>query len=189
MILIRHGQSEFNVVFSVTRKDPGIPDPRLTAEGRRQAQAAGEALRGEGLQRLIASPYTRALETSEIVAEVLEVPISVEPLVGERAAFTCDIGSSPVELKTRWPHLDLDHLAEQWWPEHEEAEDGLARRCDRFRAQMTERRDWRHVGVITHWGFIRGLTGLTVTNCTVLRVNPHRPELEPEMLLVPAPPR
>jgi len=183
MILIRHGQSEFNVVYSVTRRDPGIPDPRLTEEGKRQAKAAAEALREAGLERLIASPYTRALETAEIVAAALDLPISVEPLVGERAAFTCDIGSSPAELKTRWPHLDLDHLDEQWWPAHEEAEEGLAERSARFRAQMAERRDWRHIGVITHWGFIRSLTGLTVPNCAVLRINPERPELEPEMLL------
>ena len=39
MILIRHGQSEFNVVYGKTRVDPGIRDPRLTALGERQAQA------------------------------------------------------------------------------------------------------------------------------------------------------
>jgi broad specificity phosphatase PhoE len=30
MILLRHGQSEFNLHFSVTRRDPGIADPKLT---------------------------------------------------------------------------------------------------------------------------------------------------------------
>ena len=34
MILVRHGQSEFNAVYSVTRVDPGIPDPQLTDIGR-----------------------------------------------------------------------------------------------------------------------------------------------------------
>ena len=84
---------------------------------------------------------------------------------------------------------EVDHLAEQWWPQHEEAETGLAERCARFRAQMTARRDWQRIAVVTHWGFIRGLTGLTVPNCAVLRINPHRPELEPEMLLMPTPPQ
>jgi len=42
MILLRHGQSEFNVVYNVTRVDPGIPDPRLTEEGRRQALVAAD---------------------------------------------------------------------------------------------------------------------------------------------------
>ena len=38
MILLRHGQSEFNAAFNATRVDPGIPDPRLTEEGKRQVQ-------------------------------------------------------------------------------------------------------------------------------------------------------
>ena len=48
MILVRHGQSEFNVVYSVTRVDPGIPDPKLTDEGRRQARDVASALAHQG---------------------------------------------------------------------------------------------------------------------------------------------
>ena len=44
MILLRHGQSEFNLHYTATRTDPGIPDPRLTPLGHQQAQAAAEAL-------------------------------------------------------------------------------------------------------------------------------------------------
>ena len=188
MILVRHGQSEFNVVFSVTRRDPGIRDPRLTEEGRRQAEAAAEALAGHGIERLIASPYSRALETAEIVARRLDLAITVEPLVGERAAFACDVGTPRGDLMARWPHLTLDHLAEEWWPALEESEDRLSARCTAFRAHMTTQPDWRGVAVVSHWGFIRGLTGLTVQNGAVLRIDPHRPDVEPEMLLAPAPP-
>ncbi len=186
MILVRHGQSEFNVVFSVTRVDPGIRDPRLTAEGRRQAEAAAEALADHGVERLIASPYSRALETAEIVARRLAVAITVEPLVGERAAFTCDVGTLRSDLMTRWPHLALDHLAEEWWPDIEESEDRLSARCAAFRAHMTTQPDWPRVAVVSHWGFIRGLTGLTVQNGTVLRIDPHQPEAEAEVLHAPA---
>ena len=44
MILIRHGQSEFNVIYGKTRVDPGIRDPKLTELGRRQALAAAKRL-------------------------------------------------------------------------------------------------------------------------------------------------
>lgn len=191
VILLRHGQSEFNVVFSVTRQDPGIRDPRLTPEGRRQAAAAAEALVGRGIERLIASPYSRALETAEIVARRLELGIAVEPLVGERAAFACDVGTPRAALRARWPHLALDHLAEEWWPTLEESEDRLSARCAAFRAHMRTQADWARVAVVSHWGFIRGLTGLTVGNGAVLRVDPHRPEAAAEILLAPAvaPPR
>jgi glucosyl-3-phosphoglycerate phosphatase len=191
MILVRHGQSEFNVVFSLTRQDPGIRDPRLTPEGRRQAEAAAEALVGRGIERLIASPYSRALETAEIVARRLDVLIAVEPLVGERAAFACDVGTPRADLGARWPHLALDHLAEEWWPVLEESEDLLSGRCAAFRAHMRTQPDWARVAVVSHWGFIRGLTGLTVGNGAVLRIDPHRPEAEVEILHAPgiAPPR
>ena len=188
MLLIRHGQSEFNVVYSVTRVDPGIRDPLLTETGRAQARAAAETLAGEGLVRLIASPYTRALETAEIIAEVLDLPIAVDARVGERAAFACDVGSPIAQLRARWPHLTLDHLDEVWWPEMEESEAALATRCEGFRTAMALAEDWPNAGVVTHWGFIRSLTGLTVPNGAVLRVDPTRREAPAVPLLMPAPP-
>jgi len=186
MLLIRHGQSEFNVVYSATRRDPGIRDPRLTAEGRAQAGEAAKALAGHGLARLIASPYTRALETAEILAEALGVPIEVDSRVGERAAFTCDVGSPIPTLRTRWPQLTLDHLEENWWPELEESEAALDRRCETFRCAMAASVDWQSTAVVTHWGFIRSLTGLTVPNCAVLRVDPRRREIPAVPVRMPA---
>jgi glucosyl-3-phosphoglycerate phosphatase len=185
MLLIRHGQSEFNVVYSVTRQDPGIRDPLLTETGRAQAREAATALAGEGLIRLIASPYTRALETAEIIAGILDLPIAVDARVGERAAFACDIGSPLAQLRARWPRLTLDHLDEVWWPEHEESEAALDRRCEGFRAAMALEEDWTRAGVVTHWGFIRSLTGLTVPNGAVLRIDPTRREAPVVPLLMP----
>ena len=102
MILLRHGQSEFNLAFNATRVDPGIPDPRLTEEGKRQARAAALALAAHPVERLIASPYTRALETAEIVAGELGLPIEVHLLVREHCMFHCDIGSPRSTLAQRW---------------------------------------------------------------------------------------
>jgi glucosyl-3-phosphoglycerate phosphatase len=109
MILIRHGQTEFNRVYSETRRDPGIGDPQLTAVGRSQAAAVAQALGAMNPSRLIASPYTRALETVEIIAADLGLPISVEPLIAERFAFTCDIGSPLAVLQARRPDIAFDH--------------------------------------------------------------------------------
>ena len=46
MILLRHGQSEWNLRFTEAREDPGIPDAPLTPLGREQAGAAAAALAG-----------------------------------------------------------------------------------------------------------------------------------------------
>ena len=56
MKLVRHGQSHFNVHYSVTREDPGIVDPGLTELGVTQAREAGRTLAGEDIRRIVASP-------------------------------------------------------------------------------------------------------------------------------------
>lgn len=169
MILVRHGQSEFNVHYGRTRQDPGIRDPVLTEEGKAQARITAAALGGHDVRRLITSPYRRALETAEIIAGALGLPVTVDPTVGERAAFSCDFGSMPTELAQRWPAWSFDHLPEQWWPAHEEPEAGLLARCARFRTVTDVLHDRDHVAIVSHWGFIRALTGLAVPNATAVR--------------------
>ncbi|EWY40587.1 phosphoglycerate mutase [Skermanella stibiiresistens SB22] len=172
MILIRHGQSEFNAAFAIERVDPGLVDPGLTDLGRTQALAAATELSERGLRRLIASPYTRALQTASIIAEILELPIEVQPILGEHAFFMCDIGSPRSELEKRWPHLEFDHVPEIWWPEREDSEDGVTMRAAEFRAIAAGMDDAAHVGVVSHWGFIRAMTGQEVTNCALVEFNP-----------------
>lgn len=173
MILIRHGESEFNAAFNRTRVDPGIKDPKLTANGRAQVRRAAAEIRRQGhpIQRLITSPYTRALETAAILAEELKLPVEVEPIVHEHACWTCDIGTPVSTLAARWPALDFGHLEEIWWPEDEQQE-SVHRRCNDFRIRAAQLKDWRHVGVVSHWGFIRALTGLDVKNAQVVRFDP-----------------
>lgn len=184
MILIRHGQTEFNRVFSATQRDPGIRDPHLTDLGRRQAQAAGEVLRSLNLSRLITSPYVRALETAGIIAELLNLPITVEPLIAERFCFTCDIGSPLDDLRARWPEIGFDHLEDPWWPRIEETDEVIRQRSESFRRWVVSEA-WPQIAIVTHWGFIRALTGLKVPNGTVLRVDPTRPQPDPQVVFLP----
>jgi broad specificity phosphatase PhoE len=184
MILIRHGQSEFNVVYGATRQDPGIEDPRLTDAGRAQARTLGPALRVLGVARLMVSPYTRALETAALLREGHDVPVTVEPLVRERAAFSCDIGSRRDALAARWPDHAFDHLDDVWWSKHEESHDALHARGTSFRERVAREGNWHDLAVVTHWGFIMALTGLTVGNCVMVRFDPSG--ASPPAELVPA---
>jgi broad specificity phosphatase PhoE len=172
VILIRHGQSEFNVVYGKTRVDPGIRDPKLTDLGRRQARAAAETIHGSEYRRVVTSPYTRAIQTATIVAETLDLDITIDPHIGERAAFTCDIGTERSSLQENWPQLRFDHIEENWWPAMEESEAALDTRGRAFRTRLRENGDWRGTVVISHWGFIRALTGYRVGNCSILRFDP-----------------
>ncbi len=174
LILVRHGQSEWNAAYTRTRIDPNIPDPPLTAEGRRQAAEAAASLAELRIERLLTSPYVRALETADIIAARLEVPVVVEPLVRERAAFSCDIGTPRSRLAARWPLLRFDHVDEIWWQSTEETDEQLWHRCDRFRVAARTLRHWQRVAVVTHWGFIRAIAGVEARNGECTRLDPHR---------------
>ncbi len=170
MILVRHAELEWNRHYSRTRIDPGIPDPALTPDGCRQAQELALQLAAAGVDRLVASPYRRALETATIVARALDLTISVEPLVRERCVFSCDLGTPRSELAALWPALDFGHVEELWWGQPDETEASLALRCARFRADTDPLPDRHRVAVITHWGFIRAATGQEVGNATLVRL-------------------
>jgi broad specificity phosphatase PhoE len=175
MIMLRHGQSEFNLLFTQTRKDPGIVDPVLTPLGHEQAQQAAAALAAEDIRRIMVSPYRRAIQTALPVARQLGLTLTVTPLVRERYAFTCDIGSPATELRMAFPDVDLSHIDEIWWPLQEEPADQVEARAALFRAEMAALNDWAQTLVVTHWGFVMALTGLSVTNGQILRVDPTAP--------------
>jgi broad specificity phosphatase PhoE len=55
----------------------------LTERGRAQAEAAGAALRGEGVTRILSSPMRRARETAAAVEAALELPTETLDYIGE----------------------------------------------------------------------------------------------------------
>jgi broad specificity phosphatase PhoE len=176
MLLIRHGQSEFNVHYNATGIDPGIIDPQLTEAGRVQVRATAEAIQrsGRAVVRLLTSPYTRALQTAEILAGVLKVPVDVEPLVREHAKFQCDVGTRRSLLCTSWPALNFDHLEETWWPALDETEADVLKRARAFRERAAALENWHEIAVVSHWGFLLRLTGKSLGNAEHLPFDPTR---------------
>jgi broad specificity phosphatase PhoE len=174
MILLRHGQSWFNYHFSATRRDPGIEDPELTEAGLAQAEAAAAVLGGQGITRVIVSPYTRALQTAEPIRQLLPgAPVEVMLEVRERAAFVCDVGSSPDVLAARFPQHDFAHLPLCWWHEGLEPEEVVIERANAFREAMALREDVATTLLVSHWAFILALTGKSVGNGEMVRYDPR----------------
>lgn len=178
MILLRHGQSLFNLHFTATRRDPGIHDAPLTPLGAAQAEAAAVTLDGEAISRIIVSPYTRALQTAVPIAARRGLKVIVNPLVRERFAFACDIGTPASELARAWPEHDFSALEEVWWPAVEESHDSITGRAARFCAEMAALADWPDTLIVAHWGFILALTGESVPNGAWRRVDPNAPAPE-----------
>ena len=75
-LLVRHGQSTFNVEGRLPSQLPNVP---LTDEGRRQARQATAALAGLNLSAVVSSPLERARATAEIIARVWALPVREEP--------------------------------------------------------------------------------------------------------------
>ena len=174
MILMRHGESEFNVIYKKTRVDPGIRDPELTVLGQQQVRAAIKHLKKHKIDKVLTSPYTRALQTAVIVAERLKIRIEVNAKIGERAAFTCDIGTPAEQLRRSWPLLNLDALDDIWWPTPVESDYELNDRCLQFRRSHADILAWKTTLVVSHWGFIRCLTGYTVGNTQLVEYFPDQ---------------
>ena len=169
MYLVRHGQSDFNLNFSLQRRDPGIVDPGLTALGEQQARQAADDLAKTRIDYIISSPYRRALETASIIAELLAVPVTIDHRVCEQFGFSCDIGTQASVLKTRWPRIDFADLRDIWWPRSPETEHSVRKRAQIFYF------DPRHYGknttvvVVTHWALIKSLTGTSVGNGSIVK--------------------
>jgi phosphohistidine phosphatase len=77
IILVRHAEAEDRAL--------GTPDPerRLVPAGRRAARVTGKALHALKVApgRIVTSPYPRAYETAELVANALSAPLAEDAAV------------------------------------------------------------------------------------------------------------
>lgn len=99
--LVRHGQSEWNVLRLTQGQ---TMHPPLTALGREQAAAAAEILASElvGSARLVTSDLTRAVETARIIGE----RFGLEPVLDARLREQ-DLGSLEGRAyEDSWAHAE-----------------------------------------------------------------------------------
>ena len=85
--LVRHGQSEWNVLRLTQGQ---TPHPSLTMLGRAQAASAARliaadlATAGQAVRRIVTSDLVRAAETAEILGESLGAPVSLDVRLREQ---------------------------------------------------------------------------------------------------------
>lgn len=77
LYLVRHGQSEANVVTY------DWPDPNLTPLGHEQAAELGRRFEGEGIDLIIASPMKRAVQTALPIQRQTGAPLEIWQYLGE----------------------------------------------------------------------------------------------------------
>ncbi|MCP4297109.1 MAG: histidine phosphatase family protein [Proteobacteria bacterium] len=171
--LIRHGESEFNAVFSKEEGDPLIFDAKLTEKGHKQSRDARILVKGMGIQRVITSPLTRAIQTALHMFEGI-APIEVTALHREMLIHSCDVGRSPEDLKRDFPGLSFDHLSEHWWYQGElngdsvpvEPEAVFLQRIADFKDELLFVRE-SPVAYVGHGTMFRALSGQKMENCEI----------------------
>jgi probable phosphoglycerate mutase len=108
MLLLRHGQSEWNAV----RRWQGLADTPLTPLGRRQAASCAAVLGalGPGFAAVRSSPLRRAAETGDIIAARLGLgAVACDDRLREADAGEWQ-GMTPDEIEAAYPGFLADHL-------------------------------------------------------------------------------
>jgi len=153
LLLVRHGQSEWNALG----KWQGKADPPLTELGKQQASIA--AMKLPDFSLLACSNLQRASLTAEIFAESTgwdKTKIITEPSVQERDAGGFS-GLTRTEIDKKFP----GYLNNNIWPEDWESDQILVKRLRKGLANIISKSsNAGTIVVVTHGGCIYALEGL-----------------------------
>jgi 2,3-bisphosphoglycerate-dependent phosphoglycerate mutase len=161
LYLIRHGESTHNAEGRIQ----GQSDASLSELGRRQGQAAAEALRSLPIDAVFSSPLRRAKETAQAIASPHHLPVQTDPRWMElnvgvfQDRLKTELAEAyPVEL-THWLSGDEDFVI----PGGESRRQLAARGRDAMRSVVAAGPS--HAVIVTHGGLLsatlRNLLNLT----------------------------
>lgn len=106
LLLLRHGRTEWNA----RRRFQGQADPPLDEVGRMQAYEVAGLIAAVRPDRIVSSDLVRALETAQIVASTIAMPVAVEPRLRERSLGHWE-GLTRDEVETTYPDEFADWRA------------------------------------------------------------------------------
>jgi broad specificity phosphatase PhoE len=147
LILIRHGETDWNV----EGRYQGQADPPLNREGLDQARLLAKELRDVHLDVLYTSPLRRALQTAQILADSLKVPLHLEPRLMEIHQGDWQ-GRLRAEISALYPELFRRWETEPWQvtPPGGEHLSHVQARVDRAVGDMLARYRGKRIGVVAH---------------------------------------
>ena len=147
LLVLRHGQSEWNAVG----RWQGQADPPLSEEGR--LQAAGAGLQLGTFDAIWASDLQRASWTAGIIAEIIGIgPVLLDPRLRETHVGPWE-GLTHDEVNTGWPGFLDTHQR----PEGFEPYDDAAARMTAAFVDIAAASPGGEVLVVSHGGVIRAV--------------------------------
>jgi broad specificity phosphatase PhoE len=148
---VRHGQSVDNAapVFQ-------SPDSPLSAKGRKQAESIAERVSKLSFDALIASPYERAKQTAEIIANTTGKHPEYSKLFIEKAKPTYVVGKPYTDEKANalWREWYKSLYTSNMRVEDGENFDDLIARADKA-LEFLRQRPEQSLVVVTHGFFLR----------------------------------
>jgi 2,3-bisphosphoglycerate-dependent phosphoglycerate mutase len=192
LVLVRHGESTWNVQRWVQGQND---EARLTERGRDQAAAVAEELRVGHFDLIVASDLRRATETAAVIAEVLGLAVTTDPLLRERGFGLAEGGSLVAQSAASVGISDGVVTDDDVSPEGGETLREFRERAGRFLDRRE--RDWpdQRLLVVTHGGTMRALQRCwegtpfqgsrwePVDNCAVMALTPPRVTSDPTTTL------
>ncbi|MCC6651264.1 MAG: histidine phosphatase family protein [Candidatus Eisenbacteria bacterium] len=161
VLLLRHGETEWNVVARLQGRD----DSPLTARGLAQAGRLAAWAAQRGVRRIVASPLGRAQVTAARIAAECGATVETRAALAEMAFGSC-AGLTLAQCEARFPGLSAERARDRWghrWPDGE----GYPDMVGRLRAWLDaepEALGGEGVAVVAHQAINRAL--LTVlTGC------------------------
>ena len=99
LFLVRHAHSDYG------------PDEMrgLSDAGRRESQRVADLLEGHDVAAIISSPYTRAIQTVQPLADRLGMTIEIDPDLRERHLSSGPLDDFTASLEATWRDFDLAH--------------------------------------------------------------------------------
>lgn len=164
--IVRHGQTEENIRKILQGHMPG----NLTEEGKAQVRATAETLAKEGVafKCIVSSDLKRAMDSADIIAERLHLPVVPMKILRERdwGEYT---GMSLSEAKEKY-RKDGKWVFQG---ESAETEEGIYRRAARAMEELRQLYRDNTIILVTHGQFARNLIA-TRTGCSYHDVPPFR---------------
>jgi len=163
--IVRHGNREDfgNPSWAKTAERPY--DPALSDDGERQAQEAGRSLAGQTVHRIFASPFLRTIQTAHHIADAVDLPVALEPGIGE---VLPTLQSMPAllaeeERRRRFARIDSGYNPTGMLAYPENEVDGH-RRSGQTVQQLADAYPQENLLFVTHAspviGIVRHLTGI-----------------------------
>lgn len=83
------------------------PDAVLTAEGEKQAEELADFLGDAPIERIVSSPFVRAVQSITLLAHRLRLPIETDPRLQERVLSDSHLPNWRENLRQTFEQLDL----------------------------------------------------------------------------------